>query len=226
MGESLRTHSLGFHSLRFRMSTNSKIQKVAKTERVTETASTTGILNIRKIWYGRLLGWLVEVVRATVDDCSMSHGCQSEFTVSDAYPQMVWLVQVSLRLESKVLGSDRLVDLPQYLWFNRHLSDIREQFMSKWLPILRDTRSNRFRIAVRVYTNHRFWSVWKLNCQHLQGILSETTFSCRPTPARQIKKSTLKVLGQKKSLHSGLTWGLRGQSYSNEFNGNLTHFVE
>ena len=209
------------------MSRNAKFQNVAKTEQVAETAFTTVKLNIRKVWYGRLLGWLVEVLRATVWRFHGS-GCQSEFTVSDAYPQMVWLVQVSLRLESKVLGLDRLVDLPQYLWFNRHLSDIREQFMSKWLPILRDTRSNRFRIAVRVCTNHRFWSVWKLNCQHLQGILSETTFSCRPTPARQIKKPTLKVLGQKKSLHSGLTRGLRlrGQSYSNEFNGNLTHFVE
>ena len=63
MGESLRTHSLGFHIVRFIMSTNSKVQKVAKTERVTETAATTGISSIRKIRSGRLLGWLVEVVK-------------------------------------------------------------------------------------------------------------------------------------------------------------------
>ena len=95
---------------------------------------------------GRLVGWL-RLWKS--GDCSwMFHGSWISMWIHwFSYPStngfnnsgftVVWILGSGFK--------SRLVDLPQYLWFNRRVwVTCKQRFMSKWLPILRDTRSNRF----------------------------------------------------------------------------------
>ena len=120
VGESLRTHSLDFRIVRFIVSTNSKIQRVANTEHVTRKQLLLQcVSSVHKIGTGRLLCWLVEVVKTRqlftnvprvmdIIPCFEKDrfGLWFQVGITKGFGSGV-TIQVSQRFETLVLGSKR-----------------------------------------------------------------------------------------------------------------------
>ena len=81
-----------------------------------------------------------------------------------------WQVRFHCGLKLWFWVQSGLVDLPQYLWFDRRVwLTCKQRFMkTNDFRILRDTSSNRFWKTVWTCSNNRFWNVWELGCRHLQ----------------------------------------------------------